>query len=139
MAADPIDFTRYIGIPFKDNGRDFSGCDCYGLVYLIYKFEFEVNLPRLDGEYEKVSEHTVVNDLIVRNMDEWAMIDEPRIGDVVLFRSSYISGMGYHIGMITCHNWMIHATKGMLSAFERYSTSKWVNKVLGFYRHRLMI
>ncbi len=46
------DFSKYVDIPFKHRGRDFSGCDCLGIVILIYKEERGIILPDyLDQEY----------------------------------------------------------------------------------------
>jgi len=35
----------YIGIPYKDKGRTFNGCDCYGLLMLWYKNELSIDIP----------------------------------------------------------------------------------------------
>ena len=37
--------NRYIGKPYKYGGRDVTGLDCYGLVKLIYKEQYNQNLP----------------------------------------------------------------------------------------------
>jgi cell wall-associated NlpC family hydrolase len=36
---------RYIGLPFVDHGRDFSGVDCWGLVRLIMQQECRIEIP----------------------------------------------------------------------------------------------
>lgn len=45
-----IDMNRLIGIPFKLNHKDFSGCDCRGIVYLYYEFIKERPFPFTDGK-----------------------------------------------------------------------------------------
>lgn len=39
--------SKYIGIPFVDEGRTFKGCDCYGLVKLYFKNELNKTLPEI--------------------------------------------------------------------------------------------
>lgn len=36
----------YVGMPFVDLGRDTSGVDCWGLIWLIYKDLLKINLPK---------------------------------------------------------------------------------------------
>lgn len=38
-------FEKYLSIPYRAGGRDWSGCDCYGLVRLILKEEKGIELP----------------------------------------------------------------------------------------------
>ena len=38
------------GVPYKHNGRSFSGVDCWGLIYLFFR-ELGIELPTDDGEY----------------------------------------------------------------------------------------
>jgi cell wall-associated NlpC family hydrolase len=42
---------KYIGIPFVSNGRTMDGCDCYGLVRLVLRNEYGVELPELSDDY----------------------------------------------------------------------------------------
>lgn len=40
-----IDYKKYLSIPYKPLGRDWSGCDCWGLLCMIAKSEWNVTLP----------------------------------------------------------------------------------------------
>lgn len=40
-----LTWARYVGLPFKDGGRDWKGVDCWGLVRLVLKQERGVDVP----------------------------------------------------------------------------------------------
>jgi len=42
---------KYIGIPFFSNGRTMNGCDCYGLIRLVLRNEYNIDLPELSDNY----------------------------------------------------------------------------------------
>jgi hypothetical protein len=44
-----FDINKLIGIPFKLNKRDISGCDCRGIVWLYYKYVKNIEIPFSDG------------------------------------------------------------------------------------------
>jgi len=43
--SKPVNTDKYLGIPFLHLGRSWDGADCYGLVKLFYKTEFDIVLP----------------------------------------------------------------------------------------------
>ena len=42
----------YIEIPFLPDGRDRNGCDCWGLVCLVYREKLGIELPEYKGVFE---------------------------------------------------------------------------------------
>ena len=38
---------KYIGVPFVDGGRTLEGADCYGLLKLFYKNEYNIEIPEI--------------------------------------------------------------------------------------------
>lgn len=137
-----MNFSRYIGIPYKYKGRDFSGVDCYGLVYLIYKKEKNLNLPDFmhvdftKNWYEDNDKH-----LIVDNINElWEIADSVKNPylpfDCMLFYSSSSKLVVNHCGLYVGDNRFIHITdykesKSELLRFSGYWESK-LYKVLRY-------
>lgn len=44
------DLNKLIGIPFRLNRKDFSGCDCRGIVWLYHKYIRNKEYPFSDGK-----------------------------------------------------------------------------------------
>ena len=42
-------YGKYIGIPYKELGRDESGVDCYGLCVVVYNRELGLDIPGFSG------------------------------------------------------------------------------------------
>jgi len=91
---------RYIGIPFKEGGRDFSGCDCAGLVLLALREE--TGIQALDfTEYERLdfagmAGYEKLSSLIERAMSEWCEADEPQAFDLARFYHGRFQGSLEH-------------------------------------------
>ena len=97
----------YIGIPYKSNGRDRDGLDCYGLVYLFEKEVFGKSLPSLDGVYSGDNATELIQEqkpLIVGELTT-----NPKDGDIVLF---FHAGKPTHVG--------VYWQRGVLHAIERH-------------------
>lgn len=79
-------YNKYIGIPYKDKGRDEAGVDCWGLVALVYKNEFGIELPSFTDTYSSADDSDSVEYAISHNKDSWQEVEVGTIGSVVLFR-----------------------------------------------------
>ena len=75
---------KYLGISWRDGGRDRTGLDCWGLVSLVYLKEFGVNLLDFDSMGKTHSEKCL-DYLSSDLMDNWTSLDKPVEGCVVLF------------------------------------------------------
>jgi hypothetical protein len=78
---------KYVGLPFIDGGRDWSGVDCWGLVRLVLKTECGIEVP----SYGEISAHDLM--LVAREVsgessrEPWCLISQPEIFDVaVMFK-----------------------------------------------------
>lgn len=129
-----MDFNKYIGILYRDKGRDFKGCDCWGLVRLIYQNEFDIVLPSYADNYLDSEEAVEISDLINREKLHWKAVPlgQERVGDVVVLR---LLGYPMHVGIVIGKNRMLHIMKGINSVVEDYTRVAWKNRVTGIFRH----
>lgn len=130
---------KYVGIPFKDHGNTFEGCDCYGLVSLIYKNEFGILLPQVGdiykNAYSRKEVHFAVNSH-VNNLDWCIDVTDKkpyRPFDMLVFR---IAGTDHHVGLYIRDGYMIHIIDGCNSGIERYSGVRWGRQFHRVIRHR---
>ena len=88
-------FERYLKIPYKDGGRDWTGCDCWGLVRLILAEERGILLPAFDSVCDLSSF------MSVRSM--FTRVDSPSDWDLVNLRARgpFFAHVGlYHRGLV---------------------------------------
>lgn len=95
---------KYIGIPHKFNGDTFEGCDCIGLVRLIYKTE-GWNLPLWDGKqpitqenYSSLESWKRLLFYLRQRMTETKNIEKLEPGAVVMFNINHGLHLGVYIG-----------------------------------------
>ena len=124
-------WRKYIGIPFKDKGRDETGLDCWGLVRMIYKDKKNIELESRASDYTDVMDKNTVSQTIKTESEKWIKVENPQPFDVVVFR---ILGAPMHVGLVTDANNMIHCESGSNSVIESFKSLKWQNRIMGFYR-----
>lgn len=66
-----MNYDNYIGLPYKENGRDDSGIDCWGLARKFYKDELAIDLPSYVDLYTG-SEDPVLPSTINYYKDSWS-------------------------------------------------------------------
>jgi cell wall-associated NlpC family hydrolase len=131
----PIWAGRYIGLPFRDHGRERSGLDCWGLVRLVSAEQFGRALPSLVTSYRRTSSVEDVSAVIAREASRWHAIKqgEEKQGDVIVLR---LRGAPMHVGLVLGGGYMLHVERGIDSAIERYDGPRWAERIHGFFRHR---
>ena len=122
---------KYIGIPYKPNGRDQNGLDCWGLVRLVYSEQYSIELPNLSADYN-VDDYSRLTDLVAQYREGWLKVTEPSIGDVIIFK---IFGHETHIGIVISSTQFLHVRSGYDSAIDNFTIGKWKHRVTGFYRY----
>lgn len=128
-----IDWNRYVGIPWRQHGRDTQGCDCWGLVRLVYAEQLGLELPSYAGDYVDTQEREVLSRLIEdgRDAGPWREVEKASPGDVLLFR---VGALTTHVGLAMSRGRMLHAHRDQ-SKVERIADPKWRDRYLGAWRH----
>jgi cell wall-associated NlpC family hydrolase len=131
----PIWAGHYIGLPFKDHGRDRAGLDCWGLVRLVMSEQFSRALPSFTQEYRRTTQVDDIGKLIEREIPSWDALapGEEEKGDVIVLR---IRGRPMHVGLVLGDRHMLHVECGVNSVIERYTGPRWADRIFGFYRYK---
>ncbi len=131
-------YDQYIGLPFREGGRECAGLDCYGLLRLVINERFGGDIPEYEGIAYRGGDDA---DFLATLMDErirlWTpiRIGDERPGDGILLR---VMGRPIHVGIVIVQGLMLHIEKDCDSLIECYSNgSRWERRILGFYRHAL--
>ena len=129
---EPAWCAHYIGLPFKSLGRDRSGLDCWGMVYLVYREAFGREVPPY-AAYADAYDIEEVGALIRGEIvTRWHEVSPEKLGDVLLLR---VRGEPCHVGVVVARGKFLHSFEGTHSCVERYDGLKWRCRTMGFYRY----
>jgi len=123
---------EYINIPFSEHGRNHDGCDCWGLVRLVLKERFNIQVDSFEQEYESSHDKFTIADICQREAQAWHPVDLPQPGDVVLMR---LNGVTQHTGIVIAKDFMLHVQRNKNTVIERMSSPIWKNRITEFYRY----
>jgi len=126
-----MNFEKYIGIPYLEKGRDTAGLDCWGLVRLIYKEVYNIDLPSFQDSYVLEDDERIA-ELFAQYKEGWQPVESPTCGDLVLFR---ILGVTQHVGVMINNTQFVHVRQNSNSAVESVCNAKWAKRVVGFYKY----
>jgi cell wall-associated NlpC family hydrolase len=126
-------FDQYVGIPYVDRGRSLVGCDCYGLLHLVFRELRGLELPSFAEDYVTAADSAAIADLINGELEPWHQVEAglERTFDGVLMRDGR---EGRHIGIVAAPGLMLHVERGETSRIERYGAPRMVRRLIGFYR-----
>jgi sulfur carrier protein ThiS len=122
---------KYIGVPYKPNGRDETGLDCWGLAHLVYKEQFNIDLPSFSEQYD-IDDDARIKDLISQYEEGWELVETPSEGNLVLFK---IFGELTHIGVMVNSTEFIHVRENSNTVKDNVENTKWKNRAVGFYKY----
>lgn len=121
-------WTKYIGLPFEEQGRGPGGYDCWGLVRLVYEKELGMLLPSWAADHRDESFDTA-NSRFLGALPQFEKLQKPEPFIMALFNSS---SHVFHIGVLISEKRMLHTVKGIGACVQDLSSFK--NQLKGFYR-----
>jgi cell wall-associated NlpC family hydrolase len=122
--------TWLVGVPYKLGGRGPDGLDCWGLCMAYYR---ERGLLLGDVEYTE-NPATVEGDVFeVNRGEEWAPVDDPQDGDLVLFGPN-AARIATHCGIYLAPGRVLHAASGRTSCITPWRVMRrWATAI---YRYQ---
>lgn len=123
----------YNGLPYRIDGRDRKGVDCWGLVCLVYRERLGILLDEKRGVHAAAGEDLRrIAEAAEAESRRWIQVEVPRVYDVVLLR---VGLLPCHAGLCIGRGLMLHCLEGVNSTVESYLGLRWKRRVVGFYRH----
>lgn len=127
-----IDFSAFVGLPYRPGGRDPSGVDCWGLVFLVLRAA-GVDAPAYSDHGINAADARGLAALIAGELPAWVPVPagQERPLDAVLMRDGRTES---HVGIVVSPGFLLHIERGHASRIERYRTEPIRRRVVGFYR-----
>lgn len=127
---------KYIGLPFEPNGRTSRGVDCWGLIWLVYRNEFNIDLPKYDSVFPDESIESIRdahNHIEKVNENSFRVVETPSERDVILLR--IYGNLVSHVGLYIGSGMMLHIMSGINSVVEDVNSIRWKHRVVGYRRY----
>jgi hypothetical protein len=133
----------YVGIPYRDHGADRSGCDCWGLVRLVYRERAGVILPAYAADYDDERDTDGVARCVeaARASGSWRRVDPPAQPlDIAEMLSLLRSRRGWsypplHVGVVLALGWLLHTEVATGSVLVRSDDPTLGRRIAGYWRH----
>lgn len=121
-----IERRGLLRIPYRLRGRDASGIDCLGVVWLIQTHWMKVTLPDPWQSIKQQWRDAGTFEASTGLPEEWKKVDDkPQEGDILLFESDHVWCATVYQG----HIWSADANVGVwckpLNRFERKPKEVW--------------
>jgi probable lipoprotein NlpC len=131
-----LEFSKYVGVPYRDKGRDPVGWDCYGCFRFVFAERHKVLLPSYADTYDSATDKATVRATVRARLGggEWAPVPlgDEREGDGIVF---LLWGQPLHCGYVIAPGIMLHALPGRQTCIERYTAPLWNQRIEGIYRY----
>jgi cell wall-associated NlpC family hydrolase len=123
---------KYIGIPFITNGRTMNGCDCYGLIRLVLRNEYNIELPELSDNYSDAQNIKETARLFAEHRPVLATekLSKPQERAVVVITEH---GVAAHIGIVAGGGYILHTGAKTGSVCQRETHPGLRGRIEGYY------
>ena len=122
---------QYLGIQYKEFGRDRTGLDCYGLILLFYNEQLNIKLPDFHKDHE---DKTFTFSSIKQTC--WSLfkrIESPKKYDLAAF--TQLGGkLTNHIGIMIDDNSFLHVPKDQMVVVNKLSHRQYEKAFRGFFK-----
>ena len=124
-----------LGVPFLDNGKGFSGWDCWGLVVKAYEDCAGITVPAFN--YISALNSKEIKVIYDNTKEKWVEvpIGQEKPMDVVVLR---YKSSPCHTGVVVKKGLMLHVDARINTCVESYCTGLWKTRVVGIFRHKEM-
>ena len=128
-----VDLCALQRVPYADGGRDFDGCDCYGIGWLYNRLMGRL-LPKFAGI--TASDTKEFLRAVEGGQATWTQIDlgEQMAGDAVLLRRR-LSDLPLHLGWIVDDRRVMSTTRATGVTFHPIDRIEAENRLRGIYRY----
>lgn len=123
----------WLGTPYKHQGKNKRGVDCWGLVYKYLDYiGIKINYtPDYEKHWSKHGEDYFIEG-IEKFYNYFERINYPEKGSIVLFKGA--NGVVNHIGIVIDETKFIHAIEKAGVCISKLSDNRFKNKIYSFYR-----
>lgn len=118
-------------IPWKVNGRDYSGADCWGFVCLAAYDLFGIEYPSYCYDLRNEDREIIAN-LMLSHSKKMKRNQTAKAGNIVLLT---MFGHDSHVGLMLNEFEFLHIEKGIGVNKQDLRNSKWANKVRGYFEN----
>lgn len=129
-----IEYEDLLDIPYKHNGRDKNGIDCYGLVVEVFK-RYGIKVPEYQAPYH---DYKKINDLYMEDTNNgiWEKTHYTETAPPLAVAMRLGSSVVNHIGVYIGDNKIIHCTENFnVSVFDNTSP-QFKRLIVGYYKLR---
>jgi cell wall-associated NlpC family hydrolase len=139
----PLWVNKYIGIPFKGDGRDERGCNCWGLVRMVLQRECGIALPAYDtitaDELRRIAMQ------MKQQSESWVQVLAGQTFDVMLMGGRIEAGepqfrqqstrAPVHCGVMVSETHILHVNEKTAAVAVPLTDRSVRFRLYGLYRH----